>query len=170
MTTSHHVWKLPVPILLITILLCGCITHRNIVPSGQYPTDYVIGDVYRFKQDLVANPGDSPLFSHHKEFMPQGTNDCFYPGPSDLKTHPQDFSGGSVLIPAGTLVQIERFDLERNPYAIGPMVWIYGSIIGGPLAGNRLMISFISVEAGHSPLDVRLLMVDTNYLERVKTP
>jgi hypothetical protein len=92
-----------------------------------------------------------------------------YPSPSDMETHPQDFSSYHVLLQAGTRMRIEQFDLERNPEN-GPMVWIRGHILDGSLAGNRLNISLISQEAGYSSLKVGLLMVDTNYLEQVENP
>lgn len=154
--------------LLAAVVLCGCVTHRDITPSTQYPTDYVFGGIYQFKQDLVADKADSPLFSHYKTFMPLALPN-YYPGPSDMKTHPQDFSPDHVLVRSGTQMRIEQFDLERNPEN-GPMVWIRGRVLDGPLAGNRLCVSLISREAGYSPLKVRLLMVDTNYLERTPNP
>lgn len=153
---------------LVAIFLCGCVSHRDIMPSSQYPTDYVFGGTYRFKQDLVADAVDSPLFSHYKTFMPLAMAN-YYPSPLDIKTHPQDFSPSHVLVQSGTRIRIEQFDLERNPEA-GPTVWIQTRVLDGPLAGNRLCVSLISREAGYSRLKVRLLMVDTNYLERVDNP
>src|SRR5207247_2765 len=122
---------------------------------------------------------------HYKTFMPEKPRLGVQPSPSTMKAHPKYFSSddgnpfrttaravarwhapgvsSGVLIRAGTRMRIEQFDLERNPEN-DPMVWIRGYIFDGPLAGNRLNVSLISREAGDSPLNVGLLMVDPNYL------
>jgi hypothetical protein len=169
MATSHQARKTSALILLAVMFLCGCVTHRDITPSNQYPTDYVLGGVYQFKQDLFADLVDSPLFSHYKTFMPNKPRLVYYPSPSGTKTHRQVVLSGTTLIRAGTRMRIEQFDLERN-LENGPTVWIRGFILDGPLAGNRLNVSLISKKAGESSLEVNLLMVDTNYLKRIENP
>lgn len=149
------------------MFVSGCVTHRNIMPSSQYPTDYVHGGIYQFKEELVAFV-DRPLLGRLETFHPIAIGN-YYPRPSDLKTNPQDFPQNHALVPAGTRIRIEQFELERNPVA-GPNVWISGRVLNGPLIGNRMMVSLISQDAGRSQLDAGLLMVNTNLLYRLEDP
>jgi len=152
---------------LLAVFLSGCVTHRDIVADNQYPTDYVIGAVYRTKQALVAERSDMSIFHIKYFFLSPKT----WPTPSDVQAQPKQFSHNYLIIPAHTDFRIERFDYEKNMEA-GYFVWIYGKVPGGTVEFN---FSFVSRKAGRSSLepDLRfepdLLMVDTNILERIET-
>jgi len=152
-------------LLLLNVFCCGCVTHRDIQPSSQYPSDYLIGEDYQTKQILVGARDNTLLFRRHDTIiaLPPKT----FPTLSDIQARRKHFARDFVIIPANTVVRIERFDLERNVEA-GIFVWIYGRFVGGPLASQKASLSLISRREGRSALEAQLLMVDTNFLEQVK--
>jgi hypothetical protein len=165
MATPRHIFKFATLLPLIAVLCSGCVTHRDIVADSQYPTDYVIGAVYRTKQPLVAERADDSLF-HTRYFF---DNPKYRPTPSDVEAQPKQFAR-YLLVPANTDFRIERFDYEKN-MENGNFVWIYGKVPGGTVEFD---FSFVSRNVGLSSLEPELrlspdlLMVDTNILERIE--
>ena len=148
--------------ICLATLCSGCVTHTAILPGSLYPTDYAIGALYRTRQDLVFERnwggGDETFF------VPPPDS---YPRLSDVQARPKHFAKDYRILEAGTLVRIERFDLEKNPES-GRTMWIRSRVLTGPIANRGLYLTFISREAGNSPLGVRLLLTDTNFLECIK--
>jgi len=165
MARARQIIGLVAPWFLLGAFCCGCVTHQNIQPSSQYPTDYVIGEDYQTKQILVGERDDTLLFRRHDTII--ALHPKTFPTLSDVQARRRHFARGFVIIPANTVVRIERFDLDRNIEA-GTFVWIYGRFVGGPLASQKVNLSLISREEGRSALEAQLHMVDTNFLERVK--
>src|SRR5258706_5524188 len=163
--TKSSTFLFSISFFLLPMFLCGCVTHRDIAADSQYPSDYVIGAVYRTKQPLVAMQVESSLLNRHSNFtfMPPKN----FPTPSDFQAQPKHFRRQYVLFPADTDVQVERFDLEIN-MENGTFMWIRSRILAGPLAGDELNLTFVSRVAGRSSLKADLLMVDTNFLEQIE--
>ena len=146
-----------VTILLLAIFFGGCVTHRNIPADSKYPSDYLLGAVYRTKLDLVANRTGTPWF-----LLPPTD----YPRLTEIQAMPNRSRWKYVVVPENTHIQIAEFDLEKN-MENGIVVWINGRVLGGPLAGHKLNLSFISRAAGQSFVKADLLMVDTNFIEQI---
>jgi hypothetical protein len=90
------------------------------------------------------------------------------PTQAEMQLHPELYARNFVTVPVNTLVRIERFGREKNDEN-GIFMWIRGRILNGALTNQELILSFISRKAGTSVLQTGLLMVDSNYLERVES-
>ncbi len=163
MATQRQTWLFSVLLLAFALFGSGCrTTHQDITTSQQYPTDYVIGDIYCTQQGLAAQRVEHSWFRSYDTFAP-----ALSPTLLEVQSQPERWTRNYVIVPAHTFVQIKRFDLEKNDEN-GIFMWIRGRVTRGPLINQELMLSFISRNTGPSALRADLLLVDTNFLERTE--
>ena len=148
--------------LAIAASLFGCASVRDISDDPQYPTDYLVGAVYRTQQACVLRSGALWPTDRNIASVPRDFDEYVRGGGQDRWP---DVAG---FIEAGSTVVVEKI-LLRNSFELGKWMTITGRIQDGTFAGWTVELGLISRESPF-PGKATALLVDTNYLEKVSSP
>ena len=131
------------------IVTVGCVLHRDVSNDTRYPTDYVVGGVYRVKPTAWVDIYDNNLFL------------LFHEGPyaftSNIEGH--EIAG---VIDAGTSIVITKMELRKG-FETGHTVFPWGRFLDGRFIGQSVNLVFVSQTPYRD--HVELAFINTNVLE-----
>jgi len=162
-------------IFLVSLMIClsGCITTKDITRDPRYPTDYIKGAVYQFKQPVFVVEDGSDIIPIVTSVILHRSGDFGGPGSIQEYTYaPKKWKDDQQIagfVQVGTKIRIVDVQLMRHPEN-GNTIWIKGRLIDTPWSKMDAELHFISREVRQADLFVDLPMVDTNILELVTKP
>ena len=154
---------LTVVVLSATLFTIGCAIRSDLRPGTQYPSDYVIGAVYRTKVVLIAQRANwfhYPLLQKRFNVLDIRPPDRFTTI-ADVEAGTKPYMKNFVVIPQGTLIRFERFVDQTTP--VGRAIFACGRILKGPFANEEATLNGISdPDPWSNPF---LYKVDPKFLE-----
>src|SRR5437867_511993 len=165
---KHHSTRLS--IVLLSVWFCGCVS--DISRDWRYPTDYIVGGVYRLKQPVFAEKADLTIFGTYADLILHSVGQQSGGLPASVeefgkyRSHWKHIAG---VAKPGTLITVSKIQLEKNPEN-GKMMSIRGRLLDVPWAKKMAELAFISKRAPYRGLAGYLLVVDTNILQLLTRP
>ena len=132
--------------------------HSEIQPDSQYPTNYLIGGIYRTNVALMGAKIRRFPFVTQKIVL---VRDQY-----EASVHGGPFGHKPLKIPPGTHLRVERLVLTREYEAVR-RVLVEGRFLDGPFAGSEITLEHISRKEFNRGLVAPLLMIDSGILELV---
>jgi hypothetical protein len=165
--------SLVVSILVVFLSTCltGCVS--NISHDARYPTDYVVGGIYRLKRPVFAEKDGWTAFGYRGVILhdPKSQAARMPPSVADYEKAKGEWQEIAAVVPAGTRIEVLKVQLENHPEN-GKMVWIRGRLLEADIGHGTAELAFISrrTRPPYGSLLGGLPMVDPNLLELVSRP
>jgi hypothetical protein len=152
----------------------GCVS--DISHNLRYPTDYVVGGIYRLKQPVFAEKAYSKFLGTYGPYISLTLSKTFgyHYGMVPLSVADYERSPGKWprivgVAKPGTLIEITKIELE-NHLENGPMIWVRGRLLNLDWAKKTADLKFISKHVFCRGLFNHLPVVNTDILELVTKP
>jgi hypothetical protein len=161
---------------LLPLFLAGCV--YNVANDPRYPTDYIVGATYRFKQPVYAENGERSLLGFFvtdymleslkpgetvEEYEEKARNTQMYP------SYDERWSNIAGIVRPGAMIRITHVELDKSSFA--DTVSVRGQLIDVPWAKHSAYVNGISKRTDYPGNEVRAtflgVAVNTNILERV---
>jgi hypothetical protein len=167
--------RIPLVISVFVAFLSTCLTGcvSSISHDTRYPTDYVVGGIYKLKRPVFAEKDWWTVFGYRGVILhdPNSQAAGMPQSVEDYERAKDQWKNIAAVLQSGTRIEVLKVQLDNNPEN-GKMVWVRGRLLDTDIGHGTAQLTFISrrISPPYGSLLGGLPMVDTNILELVTRP